>query len=95
MLHMLAYLGKSLTWVITSAVALVGGLGAAILSNSASAASGTTNWKLPHLPPNPPPHYGPPPVVPEVNTGLVLLPIVLAILLFTWRRVLRRGLENR
>ena len=96
--RMLAYLGKNLAWIITSAVGLVVGVGAAVLSKSASAASGTTNWKLPHLPhlpPNPPPHFGPPPVVPEVNTGLVLLPIVLAILLFTWRRVLRRGLENR
>jgi hypothetical protein len=95
---MLAYIGKNVTWIITSAVGLVVGVSAAILSNSASASSGTGNWvlpKLPHVPIHPPPHHGPPPAVPEVNTGLVLLPIVLAILLFTSRRFLRRGLENR
>jgi hypothetical protein len=95
---MLAYLGKNLTWIITSAVGLVVGVSAAILSNSASAASGAGNWTLPKLPPvpiHPPPPHGPPPVVPEVNTGLVLLPIVLAILLFTSRRFFRQGLGNR
>lgn len=95
---MLAYLGKHLTWIITSAVGLVVGVSAAILSDSASASSGTGNPILPKLPPvpiHPPPPHGPPPAVPEINTGLVLLPIVFAILLFTSRRFLRRGLENR
>jgi hypothetical protein len=92
---MLAYLRKNLTWIITSAVGLVVGVSAAILSDSASASSGAGNWKLPPAPIHPPPPHGPPPAVPEVNTGLVLLPIVLAILLFTSRRFLRRGLENR
>jgi hypothetical protein len=95
---MLAYLGKKLAWIVVSAVGLAVGVSAAILSNSASAPSGASNWvlpKLPHVPIHPPPHHGPPPAVPEVNTGLVLLPIVFAILLFTSRRFLRRGLENR
>jgi hypothetical protein len=92
---MLAYLRKNLTWIITSAVGLVVGVSAAILSDSASASSGAGNWKLPPVPIHPPHHHGGPPAVPEVNTGLVLLPIVLAILLFTSRRFLRRGLENR
>jgi hypothetical protein len=92
---MLAYLEKNLTWIITSAVGLVVGVSAALLGNSASGSSGAGNWKLPPVPIHPPPHHGPPPAVPEVNTGLVLLPIVFVILLFTSRRFLRRGLENR
>jgi hypothetical protein len=72
-----------------SGVVLVIGVGAAILNNSASADTVTDNLPLLHH------HHSPPPAVPEVNTGLVLLPIVLAILLFTSRRFLRRGLENQ
>jgi hypothetical protein len=87
--RMLAYLGKRLTWIIMSGVVLVIGVGAAILNNSASADTVTDNLPLLHH------HHSPPPAVPEVNTGLVLLPIVLAILLFTSRRFLRRGLENQ
>ncbi|MBV8214819.1 MAG: hypothetical protein JOZ08_16555 [Verrucomicrobia bacterium] len=102
---MLAYLGKSLTWIITSTLALVAGVGALVLNSPAS--EGTTSsgiWKWPpQWPPHwspqwphfPPPH-NPPPAVPEVNAGLVLLPIVLAILVFTSQHLLRRrGLQNR
>jgi hypothetical protein len=92
---MLAYLGKRLTWIITSAMVLVTGVGAAILSNSAAASGNPGNWLLPDSPFDPSRHHSPPPAVPEVNTGLVLLPIVLAILLFTSRRFLRRGVENQ
>jgi hypothetical protein len=95
MAHMLAYLGKRLTWLITTGVVLVTGVGAAILSNSAAASGNPGNWILPNSPFNPHPHHSPPHPVPEMNTGLVLLPIVLAILLFTSRRFLRRGLESQ
>jgi hypothetical protein len=90
---MLAYLGKSLTWIITSTVGLAVGVGALVLSKS-SGYPVVTGPVLPHLPITLPQH--PPPAVPEVNAGLVLLPIVLAVLLFTSRHWLRRGsLENR
>jgi hypothetical protein len=92
---MLAYLGKSLTWIITSALGLAVGVGALVLNHPASAgATGSGNGVLPKLP-LPPQHHSPP-AVPEVNTGLVLLPILLAILLFNSRHLLRRrGLGNR
>jgi hypothetical protein len=84
---MLKYIGKSLTWILTSGVALAG-LGALALSQTAAAE--------PQWPVLLPPHQDPPPVVPEVNTGLVLLPIALAILLFSSRHLLRRQrLGNR
>jgi nitric oxide reductase large subunit len=87
MLHMLAYLRKSVTWIITSAIGLVVGVGALLLNKSALADT-ALHWH--HH------HHDPPPAVPEVNSGLVLLPIVLAILLFTSQHLLRRrGLENR
>jgi hypothetical protein len=83
MLHMLAYLRKRVTWIITSAI----GVGALLLNKSVLA---DTAEHLHHH------HHHDPPAVPEVNTGLVLLPIVLAILLFTSHHLLRRrGLENR
>jgi hypothetical protein len=91
---MFAYLGKSITWVIRSAVALVGGLGALVLNQTSSAGAAINNWHPPGFPPWPPHHN--PPVVPEVNTGLVLVPIVLAIFLFTSRRLWRqRSVQNR
>ena len=86
MLHMLEHLRKSVTWIITSAIGLVVGVGALLLNKSALA---DTAEHLHH-------HHHDPPAVPEVNTVLVLLPIVLAILLFTSQHLLRRrGLENR
>jgi hypothetical protein len=89
MLDMLAYLRKSLTWIITSAVGLVLGVGALLLNRSAWADT-ALQWH------HHGPHHHDPPAVPEVNTGLVLLPIVFAILLFTSQHLLRRrGLENR
>jgi hypothetical protein len=91
---MLAYLGKSLTWIITSGLALVAGLGAIVINFPTAGGTnspGIWKWPVPpHWPPTWPPPHNPPPAVPEVNTGLVLLPIVLAILLFTWRQLLRR-----
>ena len=88
MAFMLTYIGKSLTWILTSGVALV--VGALVLSKTAAAGT------IPQLPGLLPPHHDPPPVVPEVNTGLVLLPIALAILLFSSRLLLRRQrLGNR
>ena len=81
---MLNYIGKGLTWILTSGVALVVGLGALVLSKTAAAGT------IPQLPVLLPPHHDAPPVVPEVNTGLVLLPIALAILLFSSRHLLRR-----
>ena len=85
MLDVLAYLRKSVTWIITSAVGLVVGVGTLLLNKPALA---DTAELLHH-------HHHDPPPVPEVNAGLVLLPIVLAILLFTSRHLLRRrGLGN-
>ncbi|HEX3446154.1 MAG TPA: hypothetical protein VHS80_15655 [Chthoniobacterales bacterium] len=84
---MLTYLRKSVNWIITSATGLVVGVGILLLNKSALA---DMTEHLHHH------HHDPPPAVPEVNAGLVLLPIVLAILLFTSRHLLRRrGLENR
>jgi hypothetical protein len=91
---MLAYLLKNLSWIITSAVGLVVGISVFLLNKTALGNTPISGPVLPHLPITGPQH-GLPPAVPEVNTGLVLLPIVLAILLFTSRRFLRRGLENR
>jgi hypothetical protein len=86
MRHMLAYPRKTVTWIISSAVGLVVGLGALLLNKPALADTAEHLHR----------HHHDPPAVPEVNTGLVLLPIVLMILLFTSRRLLRRrGLENR
>jgi hypothetical protein len=98
MVPMIAYLGKSLIWIITSVVGLTVGVSALVLNKSVSAGTtGTGNWVLPKLPMLPQlPHHNAPPAVPEVNTGLVLLPIVLAILFFASRHWLgRRGLENQ
>jgi hypothetical protein len=86
--------GKSLTWIITSVVGVVAGIGALVFNNSASADGVMDNLPLLHHLHHH--HHDPPPVVPEVNTGLVLLPIVLAILIFTSRHLLRRrGYGNR
>jgi len=97
---MFTILGKSLVWVITSALGISIGVGALIFNKSASAnPAGGNNVLLPHFPHFPvwpPPHHVTPPAVPEVNTGLVLLPIVLAILVFASRFLLhRRNLENQ
>jgi hypothetical protein len=92
---MLAYLGKNLTWTITSAIGLVVGISVLALNKTAWGSTPISGPVLPHLPITGPQH-GLPPAVPEVNTGLVLLPIVLATLLFASRRLLRqRASENR
>ena len=90
---MISLLGKKLTWIITSIIGLVGGIGAFIINKSASAETVTkSGWLGPFWPP----HHNPPPAVPEVNTGWVLLPFVLAILFFASRHLLqRRGLGSR
>jgi hypothetical protein len=96
MTHMLADLKKSFTRIITSALGLAVGAGAFVLNKSASAgATSTGGGILPILPPTPP-HHGPVPVpvVPEVNTGSVLLPVVLAILLFASLHLLRQRGEK-
>jgi hypothetical protein len=93
---MLSYLRKSLTWIITSTVALAVGVGTLLLNIPVAAnTTSTSNWRSSVWPPQWP-HHGPPPPVPEVNTGWVLVPIVFAILLFTSRHLLRRrSLESR
>ena len=96
---MLKKVGKRLIWILTSGVTLAAGIGALVLSKGAAAgkaaAAGTTATINPQWQVLLPPHHHPP-VVPEVNTGLVLLPIALAILLFSSRHLLRRQrLENR
>jgi hypothetical protein len=84
---MIAYLLKSVTWIVTFVVAVGVGVSALIVNQPESGAiSPRTWWSWP-----PPPHHHPPPAVPEVNTGLVLVPIVLAILLFTSRHFIWRG----
>jgi hypothetical protein len=93
------HLRKVVTWIITSVVGLVVAVGAVIYQTSSRAGTapdGNGPWQrwtshLPNLP-----HHGSPPAVPEVNTGLVLLPILLAILVFSSRHLLRRrGFENQ
>ena len=100
MVKMNGHLGKVWTWIITSVVGLVVAIGALVYQagSRASAPSPGTGllprW-IAHLP-NFPHHGPPPPAVPEVNTGFVLLPILLGILLFSSRHLLRRrGFENR
>jgi hypothetical protein len=81
----LAYLRKSLIWITTLAIGLVVGV-SALLPNKSALADTALHLR----------HHHDPPAVPEVNTGLVLFPIVLAILLFTSQHLFRRrGLENR
>jgi hypothetical protein len=63
--------------ILTPITTLLLGLGALILNNSAMA---KPSW---------PPHHKPP-CVPEMNSGLVLVPIVIALLLFSSRHILRR-----
>jgi len=59
-------------------------LGASTLTINKSAMA-LQNWKPPWWPP---PHR--PPVVPEANAGLVLLPIVIAVILVSSLRLLRK-----
>jgi hypothetical protein len=85
------YLRKVLTWALTSSAALVLGAVALVLNKSAlaaaddSALSWSRHWH----------HHHDPPAVPEVNSGLVLLPIVFAVLLFCTRQLLRRQSASR
>lgn len=88
---MISYLGKAVTWILTSAVALIIGTVALVVNKSALA--GTNNGDFRPWPPHWP-HHDPPPVVPEVNSALVLLPIVFAVLLFCTRQLLRRRGES-
>jgi hypothetical protein len=85
------YLGKALTWILTSAVALVIGTVAVVVNKSALAGTSNNGFQWP---PQWPPHHDPPPVVPEVNSALVLLPIVFAVLLFCTRQLWRRRSES-
>jgi hypothetical protein len=89
---------KSLGWIITSTIGLTVAVTAIVLNRSASA-SGTTgnSWPIwpPIWPPGWPPQHNPPPAVPEVNTGLVLLPIVFAVLLFASRQLFRKRTSER
>jgi|GEM_PF-2894601 hypothetical protein len=88
---MISVIGKSLGWIITSVLGLTLAVGAFVLNKS-----GAIGIKWPITLPNWPPQHQVPPAVPEVNTGLVLLPIVVAVLLFTSRQLLRRrGFENQ
>lgn len=88
MSHMIKFLAKSLGWIITSVIGLTVALTAIVLNKSAS--GGAIGIHLPISPPHWPPSHSPPPAVPEVNTGLVLLPIVFAVLLFASRQLLRK-----
>jgi hypothetical protein len=88
MTHLLA---KSLGWIITSTIGLA--IAIAIALNTASA--GTDGNSLPISVPSLPLQHHPPPAVPEVNTGLVLLPIVFAVLLFAWRQLLRDRVSEK
>jgi hypothetical protein len=88
---MISLLRKSLVWIITSTVGLTVAVTAIVLNKSAAADSATGN-SLPGWPP--PPHHTPP-SVPEVNTGLVLLPIVFAVLLFASRQLLRKRVSGK
>ncbi|MGA7125696.1 MAG: hypothetical protein WBZ19_05285 [Chthoniobacterales bacterium] len=86
---MMSLLAKSLGWIITSATGLTVAVTAIVLNKSANGSS-AIGIHLPILPPHWPPSHNPPPAVPEVNTGLVLLPIVFAVLLFASRQLLRK-----
>jgi hypothetical protein len=91
MVFMLANVRKRFALIFMSAVALGAGLGALVLNKTATADTTVTN----NLPQLLSPH-NPPPCVPEVNTGLVLVPIGLAIFLLNWRHLLRqRSLQKR
>jgi hypothetical protein len=99
---MMSLFGKSVTWIVASVFGLVFAVGAAVIYGGSGSDKGTVVSPLwpphlqPQLPPDLPPHHVLPPVVPEVNTGLVLLPIVLGILLFASRQLLtKRAVQNR
>jgi hypothetical protein len=83
----MSLLRKRIACVITSALGLVVGAGVFVFNKSAAADPVSNGWWPIWAPPH---HHPAPPAVPEVNTGLVLLPIVLAIVPFTWRHLLRR-----
>jgi len=89
---MLSYLGKRLAWVLTSVVALVGGMVALAISKGVVVGKGAAAHTTATVDPQWSafwPHHHPAPV-PEVNTGLVLLPIALAIMLFSSQHLWRR-----
>jgi hypothetical protein len=84
---MISLLQRRLGWIITSVVGFTVAVTALVLNKAAAADSATGNGLLPA-------HHHPP-VVPEVNTGLVLLPIVFAILLFASRQLLRNRVSGK
>jgi hypothetical protein len=87
---MMTYLSRVLTWILTSSVALVIGTVALIANKSTLADTNNNNlWPWPHH------HHPTPPAVPEVNAGLVLLPIVFVAGLFCTRQLLRRRSASR
>ena len=72
---MISLLGKKLTWIITSIIGLVGGIGAFIINKSASAETVTkSGW----LGPLWPPHHNPPPAVPASWSDAIEVPGIAA-----------------
>jgi hypothetical protein len=69
---------------LTSAATVLLGAGAFTFNSPALAQQAI---KVPPILPTPPKLH----IVPEMNTGLILVPIVIAILLFSSRRLLRRS----
>jgi hypothetical protein len=83
------HIGKALTWILTSSVAVV--IATIALVGNKPALADTNSGSLWHHWT----HHHDPPTVPEVNSGLVLLPIMFAVLLFCTRHLWRRGNASR
>ena len=91
---------KGLRRVCTSAAALLLAASTLVFNNSAMAQSSSNVpgwwplppgwWPFPPWWPTGPGHDHKPPCVPEFNSGLVLIPVVIAVLLFASRQLLRR-----
>lgn len=82
----------SKAWVVVVVAAVAGGAATVYHFSSANAGVFSPPAKPPVViaqtgPATLPNHCGPPPVVPEANAGLVLIPIVAGMLVFSSRRL--------
>lgn len=89
---MINRLAESLGWIVASTIGLSVTVIAIVLNKWSPGDGGDS---LPISVPSLPLHHNPPPTVPEANAGLVLLPIVFAVLLFASRQLLRKQVSAK